>query len=174
VNPIDFENSEGNVGLANALLEHLAAKLPVSRFQRDLSDSTALRAIGPAFAHSLLAATSAARGIGKLEADRAAMAADLDARWEVLAEPVQTVMRRYGARAPYEQLKELTRGQGAFSAPAMRAFIAKIAAEGQIPRDAADALLALTPASYVGLAPELARGVRAEVEAMGIKLPPRA
>ena len=112
VNPIDFENSEGNLGVANALLRHLAEKLPLSRWQRDLTDSTVLRNLGPAFGHSVLAYDSAMRGIGKLEVNTAAIAADLDACWEVLAEPVQTVMRRYGIENPYEQLKELTRGKG--------------------------------------------------------------
>lgn len=113
---------------------------------------------------------SATKGIGKLEADRAAMLGDLDGHWEVLAEPIQTVMRRYGAPAPYEQLKDLTRGNGAFNAATIRAFISRLEKEKQLPADAAAALLQLTPASYVGLAPELARGVRAELSAMGVVL----
>ena len=129
-----------------------------------------MRSIGPAFAHSLLAVRSAAKGVGKLDADRSAMLADLDAHWEVLAEPIQTVMRRYGAPAPYEQLKELTRGQGAFNASSIRDFVKRVAAGGQIPQDAANALLALTPATYLGIAPQLARGVRADIENMGIRL----
>ena len=158
------------MGLANALLEHLAGKLPVSRFQRDLSDSTVLRSVGTAFAHSLLAVRSAGKGVGKLDADRGAMLGDLEAHWEVLAEPIQTVMRRYGAPAPYEQLKDLTRGQGAFNAASIHAFIRRIAAEKQIPQEAADALLALTPASYIGIAPQLARGVRADIKAMNVMI----
>lgn len=113
---------------------------------------------------------SATKGIGKLDAARDVMAADLDAHWEVLAEPIQTVMRRYGAPAPYEQLKDLTRGNGAFSAATIRAFITRLEKEKQLPAEAAAALLALTPASYVGLAPELARGVRGELAAMGVVL----
>ena len=161
-------NSEGNLGLANATLEHMAAKLPVSRFQRDLSDSTVLRSVGGGFAHSLIAYKSALKGVRKLDHDAGAMAADLDAHWEVLAEPVQTVMRRFGAPRPYEQLKELTRGHGSFTAPAMRAFIDKLQREGQVPPAAADALRALTPSSYVGDAAALARGVKAAVAAMGV------
>jgi adenylosuccinate lyase len=111
VNPIDFENAEGNLGVANALLDHLAAKLPVSRWQRDLTDSTVLRTLGVGLAHSLVAYQSCLKGIGKLEVNAAALDADLDANWEVLAEPIQTVMRRYGIEQPYEQLKALTRGQ---------------------------------------------------------------
>ena len=111
VNPIDFENSEGNVGVANALLRHLADKLPVSRWQRDLSDSTALRNLGNALGHTLLAYASCLRGLGKLEVDKARLAADLEANWEVLAEPIQQVMRRYGVPGAYEKLKDLTRGQ---------------------------------------------------------------
>ena len=116
VNPIDFENSEGNLGLANAVLRHLAEKLPVSRWQRDLTDSTVLRNMGVGFGYSLLAYESCLRGLAKLEANPAALAADLDANWEVLAEPIQTVMRRYGVANPYEQLKELTRGKGGIDA----------------------------------------------------------
>ncbi|HZH07217.1 MAG TPA: adenylosuccinate lyase [Lautropia sp.] len=154
VNPIDFENSEGNLGLANALLGHLAQKLPVSRWQRDLSDSTALRNVGVALGYSLLAYDSCLRGLGKLEVDEVRLAADLDANWEVLAEPVQTVMRRYGIEQPYEKLKAFTRGQ-AISGDRMTAFIGQLA----IPQEARDRLLALTPASYIGRAAALARSV---------------
>jgi adenylosuccinate lyase len=145
VNPIDFENSEGNLGVANALLRHLAEKLPLSRWQRDLTDSTVLRNLGPAFGHSVLAYDSAMRGIGKLEVNAAAIAADLDACWEVLAEPVQTVMRRYGIENPYEQLKELTRGKGINQAD-LQVFIRGLA----IPDDAKARLLEMTPSSYLG------------------------
>jgi adenylosuccinate lyase len=150
VNPIDFENAEGNLGLANALLDHLAAKLPISRFQRDLTDSTVLRNIGVAFAWSLIAYRSFQRGLSKLEADPARMRSDLDANWEVLAEAVQTVMRRYGVESPYEKLKELTRGQR-ISAEKMRQFIDGL----EIPAEARDRLRTLTPARYIGLAREL-------------------
>ena len=150
VNPIDFENSEGNLGVANALLRHLAEKLPISRWQRDLTDSTVLRNLGPAFGHSLLAYDSALRGLSKLEVNHAAIAADLDACWEVLAEPVQTVMRRYGIENPYEQLKELTRGKGINQAD-LQAFIKGL----KIPADAKARLLEMTPASYLGKAVEL-------------------
>ncbi len=152
VNPIDFENSEGNVGLANALLRHLAEKLPVSRWQRDLTDSTVLRNLGVAFGHCLVAYESCLRGLGKLEADPERLAADLDEAWEVLAEPVQTVMRRYGVPEPYEKLKALTRGRG-ITREALHEFIRALA----IPDEAKSALLALTPATYVGKAGELAR-----------------
>ena len=152
VNPIDFENSEGNLGLANALLRHLAEKLPVSRWQRDLTDSTVLRNLGVAFGYSLIAYESCLRGLGKLEINAAALAADLDAAWEVLAEPVQTVMRRYGVPEPYEKLKALTRGKG-ITREALHEFVRAL----PIPAEARDALLALTPASYVGKAAELAR-----------------
>lgn len=136
-------------------------KLPVSRFQRDLSDSTVLRAIGSGLGHALIAYSSTLKGIGKLQADAPAMARELDAHWEVLAEPIQTVMRRHGAPKPYEQLKELTRGRGAFAAPEVRAFVQRLRESGQLPADAADALAALTPASYTGIAADLARGVGA-------------
>ncbi len=145
VNPIDFENAEGNLGIANALLSHLAQKLPISRWQRDLSDSTALRNLGSGIAHILIALDSLARGIGKLEVDAAAMAADLDANWALLAEPIQTVMRRYGIPEPYEKLKALTRGQQV-DAAAVRAFIEGL----DLPDDARRRLLELTPATYLG------------------------
>jgi adenylosuccinate lyase len=152
VNPIDFENAEGNLGLANALLRHLSDKLPISRWQRDLTDSTVLRNMGVAVGYSALALDSLARGLDKLELHAEALAADLDANWEVLAEPIQTVMRRYGVAGAYEALKELTRGKRV-DGPALRAFIATLA----IP-DAAKAELAqLTPATYTGLAAVLAR-----------------
>ena len=155
VNPIDFENSEGNLGVANALLHHLAEKLPLSRWQRDLTDSTVLRNLGPAFGHSVLAYDSAMRGIGKLEVNTAAIAADLDACWEVLAEPVQTVMRRYGIENPYEQLKELTRGKGITQGD-LQVFIRGLA----IPDDAKARLLEMTPSSYLGKAIELAQRLK--------------
>ncbi|MFN9771364.1 MAG: adenylosuccinate lyase [Burkholderiales bacterium] len=154
VNPIDFENSEGNLGVANALLRHLSEKLPVSRWQRDLTDSTVLRNVGNAFGHTLLAWDACLRGIGKLEVNPQRLAEDLDACWEVLAEPVQTVMRRYGVPNPYEQLKELTRGKG-ITAEALAEFVERLA----IPEDAKARLRAMTPASYVGKAAELARRV---------------
>ncbi|MES2106172.1 MAG: adenylosuccinate lyase [Pseudomonadota bacterium] len=154
VNPIDFENSEGNLGMANALLKHLSEKLPVSRWQRDLTDSTVLRNIGVALGYTLLAYDSCLRGLNKLEVNHERLAADLDATWEVLAEPVQTVMRRYGIENPYEQLKELTRGKG-ISKDALREFVLGLA----IPQDAKDLLLAMTPANYIGIAAELARKV---------------
>ena len=125
VNPIDFENSEGNLGLANALLRHLAEKLPVSRWQRDLTDSTVLRNLGVALGHALLGWASLRQGLAKLEADPVRIAADLDANWEVLAEAIQTVMRRYGLPEPYEQLKALTRGRTGMTAESLRAFIAR-------------------------------------------------
>ena len=125
VNPIDFENSEGNAGVANALLNHLAAKLPISRWQRDLSDSTVLRNIGSAFGYSLLAFRSTLSGLGKLELDALAINADIDNCWKILAEPIQTVMRRYGVPEPYEKLKELTRGRQV-DQDAIRAFVEKL------------------------------------------------
>jgi adenylosuccinate lyase len=154
VNPIDFENAEGNFGLANALFSHFSEKLPISRWQRDLTDSTVLRALGTAFGHTLIALEALGRGLGKLSANPERLAADLDAAWEVLAEPVQTVMRRHGLANPYEQLKELTRGQG-MNAESMRAFIQGL----DLPADAKARLLALTPGAYVGHAAVLARDV---------------
>ncbi len=151
VNPIDFENSEGNLGMANAVLKHMAEKLPVSRMQRDLTDSTVLRNIGVGFGYSLLAYDSCLRGLNKLEVNAARLEQDLDANWEVLAEPVQTVMRRYGIANPYEQLKELTRGKG-ISKDALREFILTLA----VPQEAKDLLLAMTPANYIGIAAKLA------------------
>ena len=154
VNPIDFENSEGNVGVANALLRHLAEKLPVSRWQRDLSDSTALRNAGSALGHTLLAWGACLRGLGKLEADAKRLAADLDANWEVLAEAVQQVMRRYGVPGAYEKLKALTRGKR-LERHQLAAFIRRLA----IPAAAKKRLLELTPATYTGRAAELARRI---------------
>ncbi len=154
VNPIDFENSEGNLGLANALLRHLADKLPVSRWQRDLTDSTVLRNMGVALGYTLLAYDSLLRGLNKLEADAERLHADLDANWELLAEPVQTVMRRYGVANPYEKLKELTRGKRV-SREDMRRFIESL----EIPPDARSDLLDLTPSGYTGMASQLARRI---------------
>ena len=154
VNPIDFENSEGNLGLANAVLRHMAEKLPVSRMQRDLTDSTVLRNIGVGFGYALLAYDSCLRGLNKLEVNAARLEADLDASWEVLAEPVQTVMRRYGIENPYEQLKELTRGKG-ITREALQEFIGKLA----VPQEAKDLLLQMTPANYTGLAAQLAKAI---------------
>ncbi|HKT67210.1 MAG TPA: lyase family protein, partial [Burkholderia sp.] len=154
VNPIDFENSEGNLGLANATLRHLADKLPVSRWQRDLTDSTVLRNMGVALGYSLLAYDSLIRGLDKLEVNPQRLNDDLDNCWEVLAEPVQTVMRRYGIENPYEQLKELTRGKG-ITREALQEFVGTLA----IPQDAKDRLLAMTPASYIGKAVELAKRI---------------
>jgi adenylosuccinate lyase len=154
VNPIDFENAEGNFGLANALLTHLSQKLPISRLQRDLTDSTVLRNMGVALGYTLLGADSLLRGLGKLEVNEARLAADLDDAWEVLAEPIQTVMRRYSLPNPYERLKELTRGK-AITREAIQAFIGTL----EIPEAEKQRLLAMTPGSYVGLAAELARRV---------------
>jgi adenylosuccinate lyase len=154
VNPIDFENSEGNLGMANAVLKHMAEKLPVSRMQRDLTDSTVLRNIGVGMGYTLLAYDSCLRGLNKLEVNPSRMADDLDATWEVLAEPVQTVMRRYGIENPYEQLKELTRGKG-ISKEALHVFVQGLA----IPQDAKDVLLNMTPANYLGVAAKLAKDI---------------
>ena len=155
VNPIDFENSEGNLGLANALLRHLSDKLPISRWQRDLSDSTVLRNIGVAYGYSLLAYDSCLKGLGKLEANPVRLAEDLDANWEVLAEPIQTVMRRYGVANPYEQLKELTRGKARITREELTAFIG----QSDIPEHAKKGLLDLTPGNYLGIAAELAKKI---------------
>ena len=155
VNPIDFENSEGNLGLANALLRHLAEKLPVSRWQRDLTDSTVLRNLGVALGHTLLGWTALRQGLAKLAVDRDRIESDLDANWEVLAEAIQTVMRRHGLPQPYEQLKALTRGKSGMTPQALHAFIEALA----LPDDAKKRLASLTPATYVGLAEALARRV---------------
>jgi adenylosuccinate lyase len=153
VNPIDFENSEGNLGLANSLLRHMSDKLPVSRWQRDLTDSTVLRNLGVALGHTLLGYDSCLRGLGKLQADRQRLAGDLDENWEVLAEPIQTVMRRYGVAGGYEKLKELTRGRDGIGRETLRALIEEL----PIPDADKERLLALTPAGYIGKAAELAR-----------------
>jgi adenylosuccinate lyase len=153
VNPIDFENSEGNLGLANALLRHLAEKLPISRWQRDLTDSTVLRNMGVAFGYTLLGYDSCLRGLNKLEVNPSKLAEDLDNSWEVLAEPIQTVMRRYGVENPYEQLKALTRGKGGINKASLHSFIETL----NIPADAKKRLLTMTPASYIGKATELAK-----------------
>ncbi|MDQ6646857.1 MAG: adenylosuccinate lyase [Pseudomonadota bacterium] len=154
VNPIDFENAEGNLGIANALLGHFAEKLPISRWQRDLTDSTVLRALGTAFGHGLVATASLQKGLGKLKVNAERIAADLDGSWEVLAEAVQTVMRRYGLPEPYEQLKALTRGQG-MTRESMRDFVSQL----ELPDDAKQRLLALTPGGYIGLAEKLAKDI---------------
>jgi adenylosuccinate lyase len=154
VNPIDFENAEGNLGISNALLGHFAEKLPVSRWQRDLSDSTVLRNLGVAIAHALLAWRSCLKGLGKLQVDETRLRADLDDNWEVLAEPIQTVMRRYGIEQPYEKLKALTRGQR-ITREAMQNFVASL----DLPDEARARLAALTPSDYIGLAARLAREV---------------
>lgn len=155
VNPIDFENSEGNLGMANAILGFLAEKLPVSRWQRDLTDSTVLRNMGVGFGYTILGLISHLRGLHKLEINAAAFAADLEATWELLAEPIQTVMRRYGVANPYEQLKELTRGKHGITPQSLQAFISQLA----IPDNAKAQLLALTPSLYVGKAQELAERI---------------
>ncbi len=154
VNPIDFENGEGNLGIANALFAHLAAKLPISRWQRDLTDSTVLRNLGVGLAHTSIALQSILRGLSKLEANGEAMVADLNANWEVLAEPIQTVMRRYGIEKPYEKLKELTRGQR-ITPEQLQAFVDQL----DIPQNAKDALKRLTPMSYIGNAMEQAEQI---------------
>ncbi len=155
VNPIDFENSEGNLGLANAVLRHMAEKLPVSRWQRDLTDSTVLRNMGVAFGYTLLGYDSCLRGLNKLEINPEKLAQDLDNSWEVLAEPIQTVMRRYGIENPYEQLKELTRGKGGINKASLHIFISGLS----IPSEAKQLLLDMTPASYIGKAAELSKRV---------------
>jgi len=154
VNPIDFENAEGNFGVANALFEHFSAKLPISRWQRDLTDSTVLRGLGTAFGHTQVAVDSLAKGLGKLELNPQRLDADLDAAWEVLAEAVQTVMRRHGLPNPYEQLKALTRGQG-ITAASMQAFVESL----DLPAEAKARLRELTPGRYTGLAANLARDI---------------
>ncbi|BEV73337.1 MULTISPECIES: adenylosuccinate lyase [unclassified Paludibacterium] len=155
VNPIDFENAEGNFGLANALLTHLAEKLPISRWQRDLTDSTVLRNMGVAMGYTLLGYSACLRGLNKLEANLPAMQQDLDSTWELLAEPIQTVMRRYGVANPYEQLKELTRGKDGITRETLASFIRSLA----IPEAEKARLLALTPASYTGKATDLAKRI---------------
>ncbi|MCL4110483.1 UNVERIFIED_CONTAM: hypothetical protein GTU68_022365 [Idotea baltica] len=154
VNPIDFENAEGNMGMANAMMTHLSQKLPISRWQRDLTDSTVLRTLGVGFGHTSIAIQSTLKGISKLEVNEPVIAADLDANWEVLAEPIQTVMRRYGIEKPYEKLKELTRGQR-INAEKMAEFIQKL----DIPEEAKQQLLELSPATYIGNAIEQAKAI---------------
>jgi adenylosuccinate lyase len=154
VNPIDFENSEGNLGIANAMLAHLSAKLPISRWQRDLTDSTVLRNIGVAIAHTTIAFQATMKGLSRLELNRSRLEQDLENNWEVLAEPIQTVMRRYGIENPYEKLKELTRGQE-ISAEKLQSFIKTL----DLPAEAKEKLLALTPSDYVGYARELAQKI---------------
>lgn len=154
VNPIDFENSEGNLGIANALLQHLASKLPISRWQRDLTDSTVLRNLGVGFAHSVIAYEASLKGISKLQLNEARIAEDLDACWEVLAEPIQTVMRRYAIENPYEKLKELTRGKG-ISPQALQTFIDDL----DMPAEAKEALRKLTPSAYIGNAADQAKRI---------------
>jgi adenylosuccinate lyase len=155
VNPIDFENSEGNLGLANALLRHLSEKLPISRWQRDLTDSTVLRNMGVALGYTLLGYDSCLKGLNKLEVNPTRLAADLDHNWEVLAEPIQTVMRRYGVANPYEQLKELTRGKSGINRETLHAFITGLS----IPEGEKQRLLALTPHNYIGQAAQLAKRI---------------
>jgi adenylosuccinate lyase len=155
VNPIDFENSEGNLGIANAILRHMAEKLPISRWQRDLTDSTVLRNMGVGFGYSLLGYDSCLRGLNKLEINSAKLSEDLDNSWEVLAEPIQTVMRRYGIENPYEQLKELTRGKGGINKASLHAFIETL----KIPAEAKKALLEMTPTSYTGKAAQLTKHI---------------
>ena len=154
VNPIDFENSEGNLGIANALMDHLAAKLPISRWQRDLTDSTVLRNVGVGLGHSLIAFEATLKGIGKLEVNAARLDEDLDNAWEVLAEPIQTVMRRYGIEQPYEKLKALTRGK-AITQETLASFIDSL----EIPEEARERLKAMTPGSYIGNADDQARAI---------------
>jgi adenylosuccinate lyase len=154
VNPIDFENSEGNLGLANAVLQHLSAKLPISRWQRDLTDSTVLRNMGVGAAYSLIAYQASLKGIGKLQLNEDRLAQDLEASWEVLAEPIQTVMRRYGIEQPYEKLKELTRGED-MSKEVIQAFVTKL----ELPEEAKRELLELTPANYIGNAVSQAQAI---------------
>ena len=154
VNPIDFENAEGNFGVANALLGHFSEKLPISRWQRDLTDSTTLRALGEAFGHALIGFASLEKGLGKLEVNAGRIGSDLDHAWEVLAEAIQTVMRRHGLPEPYEQLKALTRGKG-ITRETLQAFIGSL----DLPAADKQRLLALTPATYTGLASELARDI---------------
>jgi len=154
VNPIDFENAEGNFGIANALFGHLSTKLPVSRWQRDLTDSTVLRTLGVGFAHSMIAYQSLNRGLNKLEVNQKKLDDDLDSSWEVLAEPIQTVMRRYGIENPYEKLKEMTRGKG-INREDMHSFIKTL----EIPEEARQRLLDLTPQNYIGNAEQQAKNI---------------
>jgi len=154
VNPIDFENAEGNLGIANALLGHFSAKLPISRWQRDLTDSTVLRNLGVAFAHGSIANQSLQKGLGKLQLNETAIRQDLDQSWEVLAEAIQTVMRRHGVENPYEKLKALTRGEQV-DANTLREFVDSL----KLPEDTANALKSLTPATYTGCAAALSKHI---------------
>jgi adenylosuccinate lyase len=153
VNPIDFENSEGNLGLSNSLLDHLSIKLPISRMQRDLTDSTVLRNIGVAFGYQMLALNSLNKGLGKLEVNKAKIKADLDNSWEVLAEPIQTVMRKFNIPKPYEKLKALTRGNQNITKDVLKQFILDL----DLPMSEKDRLLKLTPENYIGLAVDLVK-----------------
>jgi adenylosuccinate lyase len=155
VNPIDFENSEGNLGLANAILRHLSEKLPISRWQRDLTDSTVLRNIGVAFGYSLIAYQSLGRGLGKLQVNQVRINEDLDNAWEVLAEPIQTIMRKRGIANPYEKLKELTRGNQNIDRVSLHQFINTL----ELPMQDKKTLLNLSPQSYIGLAAKLAKKI---------------
>jgi adenylosuccinate lyase len=161
VNPIDFENSEGNIGMANAMFEHLSAKLPVSRWQRDLTDSTVLRNMGVGFGYSLIAYQSTLKGLSKLETNAGAMAADLDVNWEVLAEPIQTVMRRHDIEKPYEKLKELTRGRRV-DRDGMREFVSTL----EMPEESKQRLMDMTPATYIGNATAQALDIVAKIKAL--------
>jgi adenylosuccinate lyase len=152
VNPIDFENAEGNLGLANAILKHMSEKLPISRFQRDLTDSTVIRNIGVAFGYSILAYQSLATGLSKLEINKSKLSEDLDSAWEVLAEPIQTVMRRYGVKGAYESLKDLTRGRAV-----KQEDLARLIESLDIPSEEKERLLQLRPDNYLGLASVLAK-----------------
>ena len=154
VNPIDFENSEGNLGIANAIMQHLAAKLPISRWQRDLTDSTVLRNLGVGFGQSLIAYQASLKGISKLQTNADRLNADLENSWEVLAEPIQTVMRRYNIEKPYEKLKELTRGK-AITKETLQEFVQTL----DMPQEAKDELMQLTPHNYIGNAIDQAKAI---------------
>ncbi len=156
VNPIDFENSEGNLGLSNAMLKHLGSKLPVSRWQRDLTDSTVLRNIGVGVGYAILAYDSCLKGLSKLEPNVDQLNLDLDKNWDVLAEPVQTVMKKHGIENAYEQLKDLTRGKGGITRDGLHTFISNL----KIPDDDKTSLLKMTPQSYIGLAASLAKKIK--------------
>ena len=150
VNPIDFENSEGNLGLSNALLDHMASKLPISRWQRDLTDSTVLRNVGLALAHSLIAYRSVVKGLGKLELNESELAADLNSSWEVLAEPIQTIMRKHGVEEPYEKLRNLTRGKS-LTKETINQLVDKL----DLPKVVKLEIIDMSPASYIGAAESL-------------------
>jgi adenylosuccinate lyase len=155
VNPIDFENSEGNLGIANSLLSHLSVKLPISRFQRDLSDSTVMRTLGTGFAHSLISYKSTLKGFSRVEVNKARLDEDLNNNWEVLAEPIQTVMRKLGRDTPYEQLKNLTRGKK-IGKEELHSFIKEL----KLPKEEENLLLSLTPSNYIGASEILAKNVK--------------